>query len=154
MKGKIELLKLIWEVAKTVGPKMQRYFSQWFRRKIRAEREEFKNLERLVKTLGKVQLWLGYSQSEMIEKIQNHLNKIQWSIWTEALPYIAIYSKNEKDRCLALRNLSQVEGKGSIECAIDTINGIARNKNTTKRVKRVAKVALKELKKRQEMKTQ
>lgn len=155
----IEFLKLLWIIVcnlavlawitvpaflKFVWPRWRmrrsgRFAPKWSGTKIR----------RFGWLLGKVQDDLGSARDAMATKIRRELTKVEWGIWTEALPYAEIYSNKDDERCLAIRNLSQVESIESIEHAKRIIQGIVTNPSTSNNVRRVAKAALEELKNRQ-----
>jgi hypothetical protein len=67
-----------------------------------------RDLERLVKLLSQVQEYLNSRESNIVRgSIQRELGRVQWNVWTEALPYVALHSKDNSQQRLALRNLSQ-----------------------------------------------
>jgi len=158
----IRLLELAWKVIagacaaawiivpvffKWVKP----HWEEWRYRKLVPSQRGASGLVRLIKLLGKIQDQLSYTQNEIVAKIRHDLGQVEWNVWTEALPYAAIYSSKEKERCSALRNLSQVSGLESIKRASTIIKGIVVNPGTSKNVRRVAEAALKELEERQKM---
>jgi hypothetical protein len=106
------------------------------------------DLESLVRFLGRVQGWLGSMDSDLIADIRRQLCHVTWRIWTEALAYIALHSKDVEKRKSAIRNLSQVEDSLAIEHSMATLKSIVDEQVPTERdrhVKEVAKAALAEL---------
>ena len=114
-------------------------------------RRRARNLEHVVKFLGKAQERLSPPQSDLARKIQHELGRVGWNVWTEALSYVALYSNKVEQQCLALRNLSQIEDEESIEHVENVIKGVLENPFTSDRVKRVAEAVLEELKSRRQM---
>lgn len=85
------------------------------RPRLKSSRRGAKDLKELVKFLGQVQEWLSSMQTELVTRIRHDLCKIEWNIWLEALSYIALHSNVDNQRCLALRNLSQVDDTKSMD---------------------------------------
>ena len=107
-----------------------------------------RDLESLVRLLGKVQGWLGSIDSDLIADIRRQLCHVTWRIWTEALAYTALHSKDVEKRKSAIRNLSQVEDPLAIEHSRITLESIVNEQVPSDRdrhVKEVAKAALAEL---------
>ena len=158
----IALLSLIWTVissicaaAWVVVPTFIRFvvprWQEWRYTKLVPSQPGASHLVRLVKLLGKVQGQLSCAQNEIVNKIQRDLGQVEWNVWTEVLPYVDVYSRNEKKRCSALRNLSQAAGRESMTRASEIIRGIATNPWTSGNVKRVADAALEELRERERL---
>lgn len=122
-------------------------------------RRRARDLESLVRFLGHAQERLSAIDRDLVRRIQYDLGRVEWHVWTDALPYVAIYSYKEDKQCLALRNLSQVENDSSVcdgptERAKAVIKGVHDNPFTSDHVRRVAKAALEELDTRQRIESQ
>ena len=122
-------------------------------------RRRLKHLEGLVRLLGQAQEGLNLVDRELVREIQYDLGRVAWHVYTDAWPYVAVYSYSDERQCLAIRNLSQVEDDGSrtdgrIERARTVIKGVEKNPFTSDQVKKVARAALEELERRQQLKVQ
>ncbi len=107
-----------------------------------------RDLESLVRFLGKVQGWLGSIDSDLIADIRRQLCHVTWRIWTEAMAYVALHSRDVERRKSAIRNLSQVEDPLAIAHSMATLKSIVDEQVPTERdrhVREVAKAALAEL---------
>jgi hypothetical protein len=99
-----------------------------------------------MRVLARVEEQLSQVENDvLLEDIRLDLNRVMWSIWVEAMSHIALRSHSEGDRCLALRNLSQVEDAGSLQHVIHVVNGVMSDMTATEPVRRVGEAALKEL---------
>jgi hypothetical protein len=118
---------------------------QWMR--FGKHRNVARDLEFLVDVLAQVGTWLSSIDSDLTSVIRHDMSKIEWKVRLEALSYIALHSKNSSKRCLALRNLSQVEGEDSMERARSVIQGVIDDPfhDADPDVKRVATTCLQEL---------
>lgn len=74
--------------------------------------------------------------------------KQEWCTWVEALSYIALYSKKDKERCLALRNLSKVGDERSFARVKQVVDHVLCDDVSSYKVKEVAQLTLGQLQKR------
>lgn len=111
-----------------------------------------RTLARLMRVLASVDSKLTRAQNDiLLEEIRRDLNGVMWSIWVEVMSCVALRSTKESERCLALRNLSQVDDLKTMSHVMDVVKGVLSDLDATPHVRQVAKAALKELKKRTEM---
>jgi hypothetical protein len=104
-----------------------------------------------LKVLGKAEEGLTCVKNEaLVKDIRYGLNKVFWAVWVEEMSYIALHSDKDKERCLALRNLSQVEDGESLEHIICVVSGVLHDLLASPRVTKVAKAVLSELQERQD----
>ena len=110
-------------------------------------RTALRKMNKLVKHIGRIQIWTMKSNIDIDGEILCNLNKLMWYIRIELWPCAAIYSTSDDEKRLALRNLSQAENKDSIKRYIKLVDGVCENPYYSASVKEVAKAVLRELRK-------
>jgi hypothetical protein len=117
------------------------------RQMVRRGRNVQRDLESLVSFLGRVQGWLSSIDSELISDIRRDLCRVQWKVRIEALSHIALKSKDEEERALAIRNLSQVEDVKSIDHAVGVLRDVLDTQvpRASKQLRDLATAALNEI---------
>lgn len=160
----IALMSLIWKIISSfavgcwvVVPVLIKYvkprWQQWHYTKLVPSRRAARKLRRLTNVLGQIRFWLSYSENEMMRSIGRELFKVKRKITTESSAYLAVYSKNERERWSALLFLAQVDD-AFIEYAMDIVNGVIQHRGNSDKIRDVAKMVMAELETRQEIKGQ
>ncbi len=82
-----------------------------------------KDIELLVKKLGQIGNWMDNSEETgpLRDEIRHDILGIEWKVWKETYSHFALRLGDEEHIKLALRNLSQVQGKTAIERALKSI---------------------------------
>lgn len=77
----------------------------------------------LVKKLAQVGDWMDNLEGEnpLKQEIRHDIGDVEWKVWKETYSYFALHSKDEELVKLALRNLSQVQGREAIMRALKYI---------------------------------
>jgi len=84
-----------------------------------------KDLKILAKKLGQFEEWLSSLDSNIItDELMYDMWRIGSKVKLEGLSYVALHSSNIEEVKMALRNLSQVQGKESVKRAIKVIEGV------------------------------
>lgn len=99
----------------------------WLRKCLRIEESDIgKDIELLVKKLAQVGEWMDNSEEKgpLTDEIRHDIGDVEWRVWKETYSYFALYSKDEELKKLALRNLSQVQGKKAIQRALKHLKGM------------------------------
>ncbi len=108
-----------------------------------------KDIQLLVKKLAQVGEWMDNAErtGPLREEIRRDIGDVEWKVWKETYSYFALQSKNNDLVKLALRNLSQVQGRNAIARAVKAI--IAKRDDLveppSKDIKELIDAVLKEL---------
>ena len=84
-----------------------------------------KDLKRLAKKLAQIEEWLSSIGSNIItNEIRSDMWRIGSKVKLEGLSYATLHSSDIDEVKMALRNLSQVEGREPIRRAIQVVEGV------------------------------
>jgi hypothetical protein len=161
----IKVLELVWLVISGIAaaawaampiiwPWLKRKYLEWHPPRLEVSQRGAKDLKHVVRELLQIAEWLSSTQTELVTKVRRDLCRVAWSIYLEALSYIALRSLDVLERELALRNLSQVIDAASVSHIKHVVRGIIYDEGAPNSVRKVAEAVLKELEEREEMEEQ
>ncbi len=114
------------------------------------ELRQHRDMQRLIRRLGKAQSWLPPDDTQLVKDVREKLWRVLTILSTNERAHAALFSGDSEERCRALRYLSQVP-ISLIDEAMAVVDGISNNMGEKRLVKKVARVALEEMKERQRM---
>jgi len=93
---------------------------------LRLEKSDIgKNLKRLANKLAQIEEWLSCTGSNILtDEISSDMWRIGSKVKLEGLSYVALHSSDIEKVKMALRNLSQIQGREAVKRAIDVIEGV------------------------------
>jgi hypothetical protein len=155
--GSIDAYSLAWEITRDIiiglwvlVAAMWIWLEERRYIKLIPSRRGADDLRRIVDDLAKIQFRLRYN-SPMMANIRRELFKVECKIMLEANSFLAIHATNVEQRRSALLFLSQAEGEDAMKIAEDTISAVLNDRTVLDIERKIAKVALDELKKRKEI---
>jgi hypothetical protein len=84
-----------------------------------------KDLKHLANKLAQIEEWLSSIGSNIFtDEISSDMWRIGSKVKLEGLSYVALHSSDIEKVQMALRNLSQIQGREAIKRAIDVIEGV------------------------------